>query len=51
MTEVGLYESSDVFEGQIYSILCMYREVLASSILVADGSILKLTITVQLTVS
>ena len=51
VTEIGLYESSDTFEGQIYGVLCMYREVLASSVTVNDGEILKVTMTVELTVA
>lgn len=51
VNEIGLYESSDIFEGQIYGVLCMYREVLASGVAVANGQLLKVTITVELTVS
>ena len=51
VNEIGLYESSDIFEGQIYGVLCMYREVLASGVTVNDGQLLKVTITVELTVS
>ena len=51
VNEIGLYESSDIFEGQIFGALCMFREVLGAGVAVNDGQLLKVTLTIELTVS
>ena len=50
LDEVGLYSVTDEFDGQMYGVVCIWREVLSSTQAVANNEILKVEVTFTVTV-
>lgn len=48
--EVGLYSTTDEFDGQMYGVVCIWREVLSSTQTVLNNEILKVEVTFTVTV-